>query len=86
MNTKRFAALLMTLVMVFALCSCSRFSKDPKKNARILVASVEKDYPEYNEKPGRFCLMLHATMFNSGSFHDVDTDVRWRQLKKRLNW
>ena len=76
MNTKHLAALLMTVVMIFALCSCSRFSKDPKKNARILVASVEKDYPEYNEKPGRFCLMLHATMFNSGSFHDVDTEVK----------
>ena len=76
MNTKHLAALLMTVVMIFALCSCSRFSKDPKKNAQVLIASVEKEYPEYDKKPGRFCLMLHATMFNSGSFRDVDTEVR----------
>lgn len=82
MITKRFAALLMTFVMVFALCSCSRFSKDPKKNAKVLIASVEKEYPEYNEKPGRFCLMLHATMFNSGSFRDVDTEVKMKTAEE----
>lgn len=82
MITKRIAALFMTFVMVFALCSCSRFSKDPKKNAQILVASVEKEYPEYNEKPGRFCLMLHATMFNSGSFRDVDTEVKMKTAEE----
>ena len=73
---KKIATLILTLVMVFALCACSRFSKDPKKNAQILVAKVEKEYPDYNEKPGRFCLMLHASMFNSGDFRDVDTEIR----------
>ena len=32
--------------------------------------------PDYNEKPGRFCLMLHASMFNSGDFRDVDTEIK----------
>ena len=73
---KKIATLILTMVMVFALCACSRFSKDPKKNALILVAKVEKEYPDYNEKPGRFCLMLHASMFNSGDFRDVDTEIR----------
>lgn len=76
-NIKRFAALVMTVVMVFALCSCfSRYSKDPKKNAQVIVASVEKEYPENNEKPGRYCLMLHARMFNSSDFRDLDTEVK----------
>lgn len=77
MITKRLAAMLMTMVMVFAMCACgNRYSKDPKKNAQIVIARVEKKYPEYDEKPGRFCLMVHATMFNSADFRNIDTEVK----------